>query len=250
MLPNFRHLDMTDLLKYSILLYTLMNGAMPLTAQDRLSNPNREDVIKIVRDVLLNDPELLQESLNNLAKYKKEKSDLIFARKSYELRGFLENDNNAYIGAENSSEKIIAFTDFNCKFCAQMANFIRNNPRKGYKIIMKDLPILGKNSEDMAKYAIASTKFGAYEKFYFAAFSMPHSNKADIQAMISHIGLDSEELERESEKPWVAEILENNRKAASALGINATPMLIYNQKKLEGGWRDLSQMTLKSSTAK
>lgn len=220
----------------------LLSVAVPVMAQQQDANHSRDDTYKIVRDILLNDPELLQNSLNNLAKYQKQKSDLAFAKSVEKFQSFLEDDKGMYIGSKESSSFVIAFTDFNCKFCAKMTNYLKNNPSHPHKIIIKELPILGEFSEYMARIAISSSKFGAYEKFYFAAFSMPHATKEEVRAIIRNIGLDPEEVEKEAKELWVTETLNKNKQVASELGINATPTLIYRGKKVMGGFAEVFQI--------
>lgn len=235
--------------KYGALFLMLSSAATPLMAQQR-ADIAKEDVRKIVREILLEDPELLQESLNRLARHQKQKADFAFEKKAEEHRDFLERDNGSYVGEERSEDIIVVFTDFNCKFCKQMAEYLKENPQNKYKIVMKDLPILGENSERLAKISIAMAKFGSYEKFYFSVYSMPHANKSDIRQIIRAAGLDPDRIEREAEEPWVTDMLARNRQVASELGINATPMLIHRGKKLKGGFRELHQMIPKPGTAK
>ena len=240
---------MAMIYNYGIALSLLLVGAPPATAQEREPDPRREELRMMVRDILLSDPQLLQDSLNNLATYQK-KSEAAFAEKLKKYDSYLADDGSAYLGSKSSRDVITVFSDFNCKFCAQTAQYLKDNLQDRYKIIVKDLPILGENSLYVAKYAIVAAKMHAYQDFYFATFSMPHASKEDMRAICRHIGLDPDAVEKEAAQPWVAATLEKNRAVASELGVNATPTLIYEGKKLGGGFKDISRMIPKAGAAR
>lgn len=203
---------------------------------------DRAKIVEIIRETILNDPELLQEALNNLAAYQLDVSQKKFEREYNKIKSDIENNSGNIIGNGRSDKLVVVFSDFNCKFCAALSSYIKKSKDVDCKFLIIELPILGGSSEILAKYAIVSAKFGVYNEYYSLVFSNPHQTEEDIRGIIDKLGLQYAAISKEVDKPWVSDIVAKNRRMAASLGIAGTPTLIYQGKKLENGMVDLPEI--------
>ncbi len=183
-----------------------------------------------LRIALISDPSILQEALSALAMKQAKDKKAQFQASVSKLWPSLQQDNGSYIGDKNSSNIVVIFTDYKCKFCDKLAkevqNFSRDHP--AVKFVFKEYPILGENSIDLSILSLDAAKKGKFSQFYQAQFDSStalHSD-ADIKASLSNIPA--------SDLAEYRSTIEHNRKIASELAITGTPTIIYDGKRWQG----------------
>ena len=104
------------------------------------------DFEKNFKDFILDNPEVILESLEN-----KEKNN--------DLKSLLYKKTTLYSGDASSQNIIIEFLDYNCSYCKLLhKNIIKLIKEKNVKVIYKNFPILSNDSIDFAKIAIILSK--------------------------------------------------------------------------------------------
>ena len=114
-----------------------------------------------IREFLLNNPEVILESIENYERKRLEESK----RKSNEA--IIENNtklndssNGMFSGNANGKEIIIEFFDYNCSYCKKahqdLIRISKNFPQ--VKIIYKNLPILSDQSKKLAEISLIIAK--------------------------------------------------------------------------------------------
>ncbi|MBL8907364.1 MAG: thioredoxin domain-containing protein [Rhizobiales bacterium] len=206
----------------------------------------RNEIGSIVREYMLNNPELLREVLQELEKKEaaedgaklkvaiKDNADQIF-RSSLDL----------VAGNPNGNVTMVEFFDYNCGYCKRaMPDVMRMVEEDGdLKLVMKEFPILGPGSLAAAKAALASKKQGKYLDFHLAMLGHEGHLEADtVMDVAKSVGLDIERLKADMASEDVGNILEANMELAQKLGIQGTPAFVVDETLIPGaiGYEGLS----------
>ena len=120
---------------------------------------SRDDVRQIVRDFIMDNPEVIQESFEK--KQRREEEDRIkkasenIGKKKSELYG----DKLSPVVGKGKKE-IVYFFDYNCHYCVGASSTLKEilGSNKEIKVIFKEMPMLGPTSEVAARYAAAFYK--------------------------------------------------------------------------------------------
>jgi protein-disulfide isomerase len=108
------------------------------------------------------------------------------------------------------------------------------------KVVFKELPIFGDDSEDAAKGAIAAAEQGKYLEMHQALFSKPgRANKDKVLSIAEEIGLDVSQLETDMKSDAVQAALDEVRDLADKLDIRGTPIFLVNDGVIPGAPKNL-----------
>lgn len=121
---------------------------------------------------------------------------------------------------------LVEFFDYQCPHCINMTAVIDAiaEKNKDLRIVYKELPIFGGNSQYAAKAALAAAKQGKYDEFHHALMkAKPPLTNDTVLAIAKDTGLDVDQLKKDMDSKAVADILANNTKIAGKLGILGTP---------------------------
>jgi protein-disulfide isomerase len=145
------------------------------------------------------------------------------------------------IGAAEGARTLVEFFDFNCGYCRKALGdtlaLIADEP--GLRIVLKELPILGPDSVEAAKVAIALQMHhpSAAESLEFHRRLLASSGRvgrAAALAVAADLGFNAAELEKDASSDEVSEALQQNMRLASALGINGTPGYVVGDSVIPG----------------
>lgn len=223
---------------------------LPLLAQTQiaqaasLDKEQQQQVKQLVRETLMENPEILVDVINEL---KKKEEAARNAAQSTALKEshkeLFNNTNDPYAGAEAKKAKLslVYFGDINCGYCKKQ-DPILDNLVKAYpdvRIIYKDLPILSQSSREGAALALAAGKKGnnAYHALHSRLMTFPGRHDSDtIAAAVKAEGLDMDKLKK-SVDATINEQLDSNLRLAQKLGIRGTPALVFTD-QIVGGFSD------------
>ncbi|MEI8702835.1 DsbA family protein [Mesorhizobium sp. ISC15] len=149
--------------------------------------------------------------------------------------GAFDNDPASPIAGNPQGDAVLViFNDYhNCPHC-RLADLnyqkaIRDDPN--LKLVYKQLPVLGPDSEFAAVAALASRKQGKYDEFHRALMAFPSRINERITLMIAaRVGLDVEQLKRDMQDPAMADEFARTRALAKGLHILGTPALVVGDK--------------------
>ena len=132
---------------------------------------------------------------------------------------------------------IVEFFDAQCGFCKQlhpaMEALIRRDP--GVRVVLKDLPVLGPNSQLAARALLAAQRQGRYVPLYDALLEQRAPlTEASLRQAAERVGLDWTRLRREMDDPAVLRRIEANLRLASDLGVEGTPALVIGRTLIPG----------------
>jgi protein-disulfide isomerase len=153
-------------------------------------------------------------------------------------------------GNPDGAVTVVEFFDYRCPYCKAVArDMIETLEAEGdVRIVFKEFPILGPDSQTAAKAALAADRQGKYLPFHQAL--MDHKGTLDRDAILDiaeELGLDLELLEVDMESPEVATVIARTLALAEALDIGGTPAFIIGDELVPGA---VDMKTLKDLVAK
>ncbi len=135
------------------------------------------------------------------------------------------------LGNPSGKVTVVEFFDYNCSYCkrnsVEVAKLIELD--KDVRVVIKEFPILGRDSVFAAKAALASGKQGKYREFHAALSTIRGvKNESSVLRAAQQIGLDINKLKTDMESPAVAETIRRNYSIAESLSINGTPTFVLD----------------------
>ena len=207
-----------------------------------ISGTQRGEIEKIVREYLIQHPEVLQEAMAELEKKQaadealknqaavKDNSDAIF-----------NSPRQVVAGNPQGDVTFVEFFDYNCGYCKRamtdMFDMIKADPK--LKVVLKEFPVLGPGSVEAARVAVAvrmQDKTGKkYMDFHQKLLGgRGQADKARALAAAKDAGLDVARIERDLTSDEVRQTLEESLKLAEKLGLNGTPSYVIGKQVVVG----------------
>lgn len=229
--------------------------ALPTAARAEMTAEQKEEVQKLVHEYILEHGELLIESVNKYQSKQEEETNAKAEVKAKELLAKLKEDKNAAIaGNPEGTITMVEFFDFNCGYCKKAFEEIQKviKEEKDVKVVLYDMPILGPDSLESSKWALAAKKQNKYFEYHTALMNhQGGKDEATFKKLAVEAGLDAEKLAKDKDDPSVEEEIKTHIATAQELGIQGTPGFLINEKIFRGYIPyDVIQSTLKEERAK
>ena len=145
------------------------------------------------------------------------------------------------VGAPEGATTLVEFFDFNCGYCRKALTdtltLIAEDP--SLRIVLKEYPILGPDSIEAAKVAIAlqmrHPDAAASLEFHRRLLtSRGKVDRAAALAVAGELGFDAAQLEKDAASAEVTEALNLNNHLATALGVHGTPGYVLGDSVIAG----------------
>jgi protein-disulfide isomerase len=215
--------------------------AAPVLAQgtSKALTPAQEQAVrKLVRDYLIENPEIIVEAMQRLRQKRQraERERIGKVLVAYRTQIF-ENPRSPIAGNPKGDVTIVEFFDYQCPYCKQVMDRLLKTVADDGKIrlVFKEFPILGPNSMFAARAALASRNQGKYFKFHelLMGFKGKLSQEA-VFVLAKSIGLDTKRLARDMDDPKIRKMIARNLQLAQLLKINGTPAFIIGDRLVPG----------------
>ncbi|HLH49830.1 MAG TPA: DsbA family protein [Roseiarcus sp.] len=218
----------------------LIFGAVPAPAAE-FTPAQKDEIGGVVKDYLIAHPEVLREALDALDKHEKqaaaEAQKKIVADQSSLL---FSSPHQATVGNPNGGATLVEFFDYNCHYCKgalpDIARLMKDDPN--LKVVLKDFPVLGPDSVEAARVAIAVRNQLTGDKFwqFHQKLLGMHGRvgKAEALAVAKDLGLDMDRLNKDMATPEARTSIEEVMRMADALQINGTPSFVVGQEVVIG----------------
>jgi protein-disulfide isomerase len=145
-------------------------------------------------------------------------------------------------GNPNGDVNLVEFFDYNCGYCRKaMPDVVKLVNQDGrIRLVLKELPIFGDDSEAAAKLALASNKQGKYFEMHQKLFSEPgKADKDKALRVAKELGLDVDQLQKDAEDPDIKKSLDEAKDLAQKLNLQGTPLYLIGDRVLPGAPDDL-----------
>jgi len=222
-----------------LLLPILALSLLPLAGQaDDLTPAQTEQMNKLIHDYLMNNPKVLIEAIEHAEASVKdeEQNQATAALKAH--REELERDpTSGVLGNPKGDVTIVEFFDYRCPYCKSTVPTLQTLIGQDQKVrlVLKEFPILGKESVFASRVALAVKKHGKYAEFHDAMFAL--KTKVDDQQtleVVKSLGLDPDQIKKEADGSDIDAVLKHNYDLARALNLSGTPAFVIGDTLLPG----------------
>ena len=212
--------------------------AVSATGNTAVAPTDRAVIEKIVREYILANPEILPEAMDKLRE--RETAKVVKANRKALETPFA----GAWEGAADADVTIVQFFDYNCGYCraamADVEKLLAND--KKLRIVYREFPVLGPDSDTAARISLAAAKAGKYPAFHRALYAAGRLDPRNVERIAKGLDID---LAFASDPAAQAEI-DANLGYARPLGITGTPAWVIGDKVLAGA---VGYDTLKEAVA-
>ena len=178
-----------------------------------------------IRSYLLENPEILPEAMDRLRE--REAAQAIGRHRAALERPF----HSAWAGAADGDVVLVEFFDYACGYCRasnpDIERLLREDPR--LKVVWREYPVLGPNSEAAAIASLAAAKAGRFRPFYDRLFATARPTEASIAAARQAAAVPEATL-----TPEFRQELERNFEIGRAIGATGTPTFVVGNRVLQG----------------
>lgn len=194
-----------------------------------------------VRDYLMTNPEVLVEAINALEQRRAEAEAAGDLELVQQYRAELFEDANSWAGGNLQGDlTMVEFIDYRCGVCRSVYEEVENVVKTdgNIRIIFKEFPILGPESDMSAKFAIA-TRQVAGDAAYKAAHDRLMTLRGNVtpeslRALAGEIGVDADAVLARMEAPEVAAVIAANHDLGQKMNLTGTPVFVIGDALLRG----------------
>lgn len=201
-------------------------------------NLDKERVEEIIREYLINNPEVLEEAIRALqAKREARRQTAVRASIRKNRKQIYADPEDPVGGNPNGDVTIVEFFDYRCGYCKQVAPVVEKALAKDKKIrlVYKEFPVLGPNSVLAARAALASRAQGKYLVFHKALMKAKISyDETSIMKIAALVGIDTARLKKDMQSPGIQAQIAKNHALARSLSIRGTPAFIVGEQLFPG----------------
>lgn len=218
----------------SVAALSLMSFSACAQANDG-SDLNRADIELIVKEYLLENPEILREAFIAL-EIKEEKASLDAVRDAV-----FKDPRDISIGPKDAKVTIVEFFDYNCGYCKRSTNWVKEVMEKhgdDVRVVFKELPLLDgrtKTSRNAAKVALAAARQGKYSTIHFSLMNERSLTEDRVMKIAEKAGLDMKKLEKDLEDPALERQINDTIVLAQRIpSLTGTPYFLINDDAVSG----------------
>ena len=200
--------------------------------------PEREALETVIRDYLMENPEVLIESLNAYeAKRREEEAERQRVALLDRMEALTNAPNSPTLGNPEGDVVLVEFFDYRCGYCRASAPrvqaAIKNDPN--LKVVMKEFPILSEESVAGARAALAAGLQGKYEDYHFALMQNPGNlSMRHLRRVAEQVGVDPDQMETDMESEAVSQAIADTHALARAIGVSGTPAFVIGDELIPG----------------
>ena len=220
-------------------LLALAIAAFPAAAlAETFDDAQKKEIGEIVRAYLLENPELLIEVSKELElRQQVAEGEKRSGALQEHAKDIFHSEADLVAGNPEGDVTMVEFFDYNCSWCKkglpEVLSLIEEDPK--LRLVMKEFPIFGGDSDYAAMAALASRKQGKYWDFHLAMLG--HEGKVTretVDEIATAQGLDLDKLKVDMKDPEIAATLQRNRQLAGLLSISGTPAFIIDSEVVPG----------------
>ena len=225
----------------------LLSAALTVTPAfaGSFNETQKTDIEMIVKNYLLDHPELLQEMSDKL-KVKQAEAETIARTKGLQENAdaIFRSNLDPVVGNPKGNVVMVEFMDYNCGWCKRSVGEVTQllKTDKDIKVLFKEFPIFGPDSEYAAKAALAANRQGKYWELHKALYAVEgHVNAAVVDDVATRLGVDLARMKKDMEDPVITKQIDNNHGLGQLLALTGTPAFIIDQ-SISPGYITLDEM--------
>ena len=200
-------------------------GAVALASGTNVVRGERAEIEQVVKAYLLAHPEIIPEAMDVLRG--RETASVVNANRDALETPFA----GAWAGAERGDVVLVEFFDYACAYCRKTNEdvFRLLGEDKELKVVWRELPVLGPDSQAAAEISLAAAKQGRFRQFYQQLFAAGRPEPANVGRVQQQLGVRSMQG-----SPELQAELDKNYQLAQAIKASGTPTFVVGDKVLQG----------------
>jgi protein-disulfide isomerase len=216
----------------TIILATMMTGCIGDTSDEKIAS--------IVEKTLEAKPEIIINALNNYRQREEakqiEKQKAVLENATKNLK---DDKHSLVLGNPDGDVTLIAFKDYRCGFCKKVWPTIQEliAKDKNLRVIFKEFPVLGPDSELASRFALATSLQGRDKYVAFNDALMTHQgpwNAETLKEIAKSKGIDADKMEKDAGEKFVSDGIAENMKLGGDLAIQGTPAFVIGKQVIPG----------------
>ena len=223
-----------------IALMLLTAAVLPASAPafaDEFTPGQRQEIVKVLRQALTQDPTILRDALAAMQADEQQRQEKVTRDLIAMLGPRLVSPADPVAGNPIGDVTIVEFYDTRCPYCRRMMPVMGELLRAdaNVRVVFKDMPVLGPNSQLESQALLALQKQGGYFKMQQAVMAAGGTTTRDsLREMADRIGLDGGRMARDMDDAAIKTRLQANTALAQQLGIDGTPAFIIGSRLIAG----------------
>ncbi|MFY2824831.1 DsbA family protein [Ruegeria sp. MALMAid1280] len=220
---------------------SLITGPAQALDLNALSDAEKAEFGKQVREYLLENPEVIIEAIDVL----EQRNAVAEAAADKDLvqtnADELFNDGYSWVGGNPDGDiTLVEFMDYRCGYCRravpEVASLLAEDGN--IRLVIKELPILGDASVMSARFAVATKHVAgddAYKQVHDALLEFSgEPTEVTLRRISDGLGLDSDAIIAAMDSDQVTEEIAQTRALAQRMKISGTPSFVLGTEMLRG----------------
>jgi protein-disulfide isomerase len=195
------------------------------------------DLDSIFKQWIMDNPEVIVESVNNMKKKGSDISDEQMSEIIKSKKDIIERDPSSPILGKGNIP-VVMFYDINCGYCKKMNQVINEllSQNHNVKVILKPMGMLNESSLYCAKLEIATYKLypNKFKTIHDELMNTKINSREDIVNLFKKHKIDIMNLEAEFDSEYLKSYLMNIYSLQDELKIRGVPNIILNDKLYPG----------------
>lgn len=239
-------------------LLAMLAFTSPASAQsdNEFSDAQRAEIRDMIGDYILENPEIIEEALIELQRRARQReTEAMMGAIQANADLIYHDERDPSFGDEDAPIVIVEFMDYKCGYCRIASQWI-TEAREAYgehiRFVFKEYPILGTESREAARAALAVLRQGddVYWRFHTAMIQSSGPLPAGrIENFARLAGADIEQMQEDMADPEIQTHIEQVYALGRALGADGTPFFIINGRPIPGANRDALDQALANEIA-
>jgi protein-disulfide isomerase len=197
-----------------------------------------EKLLEKLEDFIVSNPQFIIDVLRNYQKEQNLKEQEKKNSESLEKISFLNSQEHLLVYGNLSSTRVIyEFIDYNCGYCLKFHQELMNvlDKDKNIKVVFIQMPILGSQSDQLSKMAIAANLQNKFKVVHDYLYSKERkSNMEDILADLFLLNVDIIKLQEDTASDAVLNILNKHDQLVKEFQFTGTPAIIIGNTIIPG----------------
>lgn len=232
---------MTPLFRKPLLALAAASLAFLPACADAGAAASKSEIEKVVRDYILENPEIIEEALIALDQKQK------VAQAAAAQAAIKANADKLYslstdysIGPADAKVTVVEFFDYRCGYCKRSLDWVRALPEEydgQVRVVFKELPIFGGISETAALAALAAGKQGKYVEMHTGLMRIKSNDdltEANIDAVAQAAGINVAKMRADMKSIAVQQQLSDMKALGQNLAVGGTPGFFIGEQHIEG----------------
>lgn len=218
-----------------------MTGPALATDLTAMTEAEREVFRAEVRAYLMENPQVIIDAVNELERQKQEAQGDMDVAMVQDNHDAIFNDGYSHVGGNPEGDiTLVEFMDYRCGYCRKAHDEVHELIASdgNIRFITKEFPILGPDSLESSKFAIAVRQVAGDAAYVNANNTLMaftgQINNTSLRRMADALGVDADAVMEQMESPEVTQVIADTRALAQKLQINGTPTFVLDDVMLRG----------------